>query len=301
MRLAKYRNAMFEIIILIILVMPVYTAAAQDGEEPQVGIFKDHELQPGSRIEVPVEVKGIEELYAIDIEIRFNPEVLQIEDADLTTDGVQPALGMFLDAGLILFNTVDNNAGEIRFVMSQTNPSEPKSGDGVILVLFVQGLSEGESDLEITTLDLSTRSGDLIFAEPVSAHVQVSEEAADKESTSIPIQDPTSVILVNTAAPTQVRPSSTSTMTPLSATDESVETTVIDGIADNTLMTATFTPIGSQENRDENLAGGEEEVHVNEADSKDLDSFFLLKYWWIVVLILILAVGLGLYLWLTRK
>ena len=97
----------------------------------QVGIFQAYEIQPGARVEIPIEIRNVQDLYAVDLEIHFDPRILTFEDADPQMDGIQPALGTFLDAGMVLYNTVDPEAGIIRFVMTQVNPSEPKSGRGV--------------------------------------------------------------------------------------------------------------------------------------------------------------------------
>lgn len=305
MRLWKNWNALIFVILLIILFLPLSGAAAQDENGAQVGVFEDYELQPGSRVEVPIEIKDVEELYAIDIEIKFDPAVLSIEDADSKTDGVQPALGIFLDAGLTLYNTVDNEAGVIRFVMSQVNPSEPKSGDGIILVLYVQGLAEGESDLEVTTLELSNRSGEAISAEPVDAQVNVSDVALAKESTSIPVQDPTSMVLISTSEATDVSVNLVVTLTPTPANGDGTEALVESTILDDTNETAeeaglseTTTPTALQEDVSEDEVQSAVEV---EEDAVEQSGFSLLENWWIVVLVVVLAVGLGLYLCLTRK
>ncbi len=307
MKFWNNRNALILITLLIILTLPMTAAAAQDEDEIQVGFFNDYEIQPGIRIEVPVEVRGVEDLYAIDIEITFDPEILSIEDADLNTDGIQPALGTFLDAGLTLFNTVDNEAGVIRFVMSQVNPSESKSGDGIILVLYFQGLAEGVSNLEVTILELSTRSGEAISAEPVSAQVSVSDEVAAKESTSIPVQDPTSMVLVPTSETTEMPNTTTPTEIPTSVVEESIEGTVenteeLPENAEDVLSAATVTPTIVPENSAEGSSSMEEDgMEVNADSSIEQVGFSLLEYWWIVALVVVLAVGLGLYLWLTKK
>jgi len=305
MRFWNNRNALIFTTLLLILFLPLSVVAAQDGDGTQVGIFVDYELLPGSHVEVPVEVRGVEDLYAIDIEIKFNPDVMSIEDADLNTDGIQPALGTFLDAGLTLFNMADNDTGVIRFVMSQVNPNEPKSGDGIILVLYFQGLAEGVSNLEVTILELSNRSGEAISAEPVSAQVSVSDEVAAKESTSIPVQDPTSMIHVPTSTPSEAQVNITPTWTLTSTVEESGDETV-DSIAseetpeisEEVHLSVTATPIILSE------TGNEDEMQPavgGDSTTDDQSGFSLLEHWWIVAVVVVVVVGLGLCLWLTRK
>lgn len=150
---------------------------AQEGA--QVGVFADLEIPLETRVEVPVEVRGVVDLYALDLTIRFDPEILQVEDADPNQAGVQPGLATFLDAGMTLFNSVDNETGTVRFVMSQINPSEPKSGDGILLVLYFVGKQAGTSELTVEKIEFSTRFGEAIAVSGVDAEIVVSAGAPE--------------------------------------------------------------------------------------------------------------------------
>lgn len=177
----------------------------------QVGMFDGYQVAPGARVEVPIEIRGVVDLYAIDIELSFNPAMLGAEDADPSMDGVQPALGTFLDAGLLLYNNIDLENGTIRFAMSQMNPSEAKSGDGILLVVYFVGKTAGESFLTVNSVTLSDRMGNEIPSSGVAAAITVAEGAPAVTSTSIPVQNPTNVIVVPTLAPT---PTPTKTLVP---------------------------------------------------------------------------------------
>ena len=179
-------------------------ASAQNSA--QVGIFQAYEIQPGARVEIPIEIRNVQDLYAVDLEIHFDPRILTFEDADPQMDGIQPALGTFLDAGMVLYNTVDPEAGIIKFVMTQVNPSEPKSGSGVLIVLYAVGAAEGESTLEVVRADLSTREGIAIPSELVENSVKVAASAPEIQATPIPVQNPTSVIVIPTLTPTVAIP-----------------------------------------------------------------------------------------------
>jgi len=292
----------FCLIFCVILALPMRAVYAQAGNDARAGFFEEYEVKPGKRIEVPVEIRDVEGLYAIDLKIEFDPAILMVEDADLGKDGVQPALGTFLDAGIVLFNTVDNHDGVIHLAMTQVNPSEPKSGEGIILVLYIKGLTEGKSSLEIINLQLATRGGEEIPSEPVVGTVTVTEDAEEKESTPIPVQSPT--VIVTTPETTQVRPTSTPTPTSnptstptlipteeISDTDEPVELpSATHTIPDGTGATSAV----SDEEQDQKT----QETHLQDEEQR---GFSLLQYWWIVLLVLVVALGMGVYLWATRK
>ena len=173
---------------------------AQEGA--QVGVFADLEIPLDDRVEVAVEVRDVVELYAVDLTIRFDPDVLQVEDANPDQAGVQPGLATFLDAGMTLFNIVDNETGTVRFVMSQINPSEGKSGDGTLLVLYFVGKQAGTSPVSVEAVEFANRLGEAIPVSGVDAQIVVSEGAPEVVATPIPLQDQGQIIVIETLMPT---------------------------------------------------------------------------------------------------
>ncbi len=207
------KNSIILALSLMIALLPLGAVAAQT--DARVGVFTEYAVPPQTRVEVPIEIRGVQNLYAIDVELRYDPALLDFEDADPATEGVQPGLGTFLDAGMVLFNTVDPQTGIVRFVMTQVNPAEPKSGDGVILVLYFVAKAEGVSNLAITGLTLSDREGVAIPASPVDSKIEVETGKPQPQATSIPVQNPTALIIIPTMAPTNT-PAPTQVPTPTS-------------------------------------------------------------------------------------
>ena len=241
----------------------------------QVGVFQAYEIQPGARVEIPIEIRNVQDLYAVDLEIHFDPRILTFEDADPQMDGIQPALGTFLDAGMVLYNTVDPEAGIIRFVMTQVNPSEPKSGSGVLIVLYAVGAAEGESTLEVVRADLSTREGIAIPSELVENSVKVAANAAEVQATPIPVQNPTSIIVIPTLAPT-----ATPTVTPVptstkpAPTQTAVITAIVEAIASPT---------------------------VAPTMAEQASGFSLAQNWWILLIVAAAIIGVVVYLNTGKK
>ena len=251
----------------------------------QVGVFDAYQVAPGARLEVPIEIRGVLDLYALDIELSFDPAMLSAEDADPSMDGIQPALGTFLDAGLLIYNSINLETGIIRFAMSQVNPSEAKSGDGILLVVYFVGKTAGESFLTVNSVTLSDRMGNEIPSTGVAAMITVSEGVTAVTSTSIPVQNPTNIIVVPTLAPTPT-PTKTSvpTQTPIpTATALSGPTSTqkpAGGVAQPTEMT-------SQNARGE----------VEEKSGSSLS-----RNWWIILLAgLVLAGAVGTRQLIKRK
>ena len=86
-------------------------------------------------IDVAVEVRDVSGLYGFDITVGYDPAVVEVVDFDPDLEGIQVALGLFLDPGFVIFNQADNSLGQLRLVMTQLNPSEAKSGTGNLLVI----------------------------------------------------------------------------------------------------------------------------------------------------------------------
>ena len=279
MTLHRWKSISFYLILALLTLMPLQSVIGQAASAAQGGIFDDFQVQPDGLIEVPIEIRDVSDLYAIDIQIEFDPAVVQVEDADPALEGVQPALGTFLDAGLTLFDEVDNESGVFRFVMTQVNPSEAKSGDGVVLVLYLRGVQSGESSLDVTLLELSTRAGDAIAVEPVSGSVTVSPEAAEAAAPSIPVQDPSLLVPVPTVIPT-VAPEPTTAAA--EEQDTAHESNIENGAGD------------------ENTASSESNNSTGSSASP-ASGFSLLEHWWIVLVVVVIVIGFGIFLRATRK
>jgi len=268
----KHIRALFQWIVLlsVIILLGGLFSPASAQTSAQVGVFQAYEIQPGARVEIPIEIRNVQDLYAVDLEIHYDPRILTFEDANPQMDGIQPALGTFLDAGMVLYNTVDPEAGIIRFVMTQVNPSEPKSGSGVLIVLYAVGAAEGESTLEVVRADLSTREGVAIPSELVENSVKVAASAAEIQATPIPVQNPTSIIVIPTLAPTAI-PTATPqpTATKPAQTQTAVITAIVEAIASPTVApTMAEQPSG----------------------------FSLAQNWWVLLIVAAAIIGVVIYL-----
>jgi len=245
-------------------------------------VFETYTAAPGSRIEVPIEIRGVQDLYAVDLTLRFDPAILSAVDADPQMQGIQPALGTFLDAGLLLTNEVDLEQGAVRFVMSQVNPSEPKSGDGILLVVYFIATDMGESTLQLESVTLSDRYGVAIPVETVDASLNVLADAPAVTNTSIPVQDPTGIILISTLAPT-----ATPTLAP----------TETPGPTQTTGPTAVMEPTKGQPQPTDKV----ETLPDVSGELENKSGFSLSQNWWIILLAgLVLAGAVG-YLQLTKR
>jgi len=264
-----YRIASILILILIMgsLCLPGKPAQAQSSGPVEAGVFQALEAAPGTVIEAPVQIRNASQVYAIDIELQFDPAVLAAEDANPSSAGIQMGFGEFLDPGLALFNEVDLEKGIVRFAVSQINPSEPKSGDGVLFVIYFVGLKEGVSPLTVTNLQVASREGDEIASSGVDSTLTVSAGAPKSAATPIPVQDPGGMIQLPTPGP-----SSTPTLAPTAVPT-----------AQPTLQAQPANPA---------TASGQVDPAV-ETPADAVDKPFLVQNWWIILIVLLVAVIMG--------
>ena len=271
----RFKQKFSSVITFALLAALCATAPVLAQEGAQVGIFADLEIPLETRVEVPVEVREVVDLYALDLTIRFDPDILQIEDANPNQAGVQPGLATFLDAGMTLFNEVDNETGTVRFVMSQINPSEPKSGDGNLLVLYFVGKQAGTSQVTVEKAEFSTRFGEAIAVNGVDAEIIVSESAPEVVATPIPVQDQAQIIVIETLMPTEVPTATAEAVEVIEATEEPEVVALVE-------PTAEFEVAGDVDS--------ESEQEPEEQENGSL--------WWLLALPLVIIVGVVLY---TRR
>lgn len=189
-------------------------SAAQTAVTPILRVAPaDAEVVVNEITEIALEIVDVQNLYAVDIAMVFDPQVVEIVDADPNTQGIQVALGTFLDPGFVIRNAADNNQGTLRFAMTQVNPSTPRSGSGNILVIRLRGKRAGStSPLSLTEVNMARGDTTKFSPELRSGRIRVlAVSGGNPTPTPLPAQDP-SVF----ATPTPTAPASTPTTAPTS-------------------------------------------------------------------------------------
>ncbi len=94
-----------------------------------------------------VRVEDVQNLYAYQCYIDYDPGVLQVRDADPSRSGIQVHLGDFLQADFVQQNSVDATVGRIAVVITQINPTPAVSGSGVLFSVDFVGAAVGSSSV----------------------------------------------------------------------------------------------------------------------------------------------------------
>ena len=138
---------------------------------------------PQETVSVDVVVAdGVQDLYGAQMQLSFNPNVLQVQDADDVTAGVQIKLGPLLSAevfetpgpdSLTAQNTADHTLGRITFTIAPLNPAPAANQGGVLATITFQALVPGPSVLTFLDMVLTNISGQAIPSNPVGVTITV--------------------------------------------------------------------------------------------------------------------------------
>lgn len=141
------------ILALFVALTPIMSVSAQG----QARVYLQPVLlQDERRVLVNLMVADVVDLYGVDVQLRYDPSQLQVEDANPRLEGIQIAPGPLLaaDERFVVTNKVDATAGLITFVATLLNPAPPVSGQGVLATIAFRILGNGPYSVEIVRAQL---------------------------------------------------------------------------------------------------------------------------------------------------
>jgi LysM repeat protein len=168
----------------------------------------------GESTTVTLQAANVDSLYGYQVQLAFDPAVLQVVDQDSAKAGVQVALGDFVQPDFVQQNNADNSTGRITCVVSQLAPTSPVSGSGNLLVITFEGKANGQSSITYTDLKLAKSDGTEIVAVTETAEVTVGSGGPTATPTSTATSTPTPTGTPATATPTPTGTPATATPTP---------------------------------------------------------------------------------------
>ncbi len=134
-------------------------------------------MKRGEEQAISIRVENVKNMYGIEFQIKFDPKVVQVQDADSSTDGIQVAVGDWLQDGFVAANKVDNSKGTIAFAATLLNPAPPLDGDGTVATIAFRAKADGNSPLKISKAILATRDATEIKSQVQDGAIGVSASA----------------------------------------------------------------------------------------------------------------------------
>ena len=120
------------------------------------------ELNPDEQGTITMLVENIYNLYGLEFHLAFDPQIVQVVDADPATAGVQIEPASWWKDGFVAVNQVDNASGRIDFAATLLSPAQPASGKQEVATITFAARQSGDSILSIKTAILSTRNAEAI-------------------------------------------------------------------------------------------------------------------------------------------
>lgn len=161
------------------------------------------QVSSGASQVVEIRIENVTNLAGADVQVQFNPAVLQVQDADPAKDGIQIQPGNFPAPDFVATNVVSNTLGLLQYAAVQIPPTQPVSGSGLVARITFQAIAVGTSDLIFSRADLA--SGE---AQPITVTRQTGQIVVGGPGPGV---TPT---FTNTPIPGQPTPTPTNTPIP---------------------------------------------------------------------------------------
>lgn len=161
----------------LVAILTVAASPASTYASPQAIVRPDPlsvGMKSGEEGKVSIRVENAESMYGIEFHLSFDPNVVQVLDADASKPGVQLATGDWLKGGFVAVNKADNAKGTIDYAVTLLNPAPAVSGSGVIATLSVKAKNNGTSPLKFTKAILATREAKEIQSQAQDGAIGVS-------------------------------------------------------------------------------------------------------------------------------
>jgi hypothetical protein len=156
------------------------------------------------------------------VQLDFDPQMVQVLDADPALSGVQVRPGNFFAASQThtTVNLVNNTYGRLIYAISLSNPTAPLFGNGILISFDLQAVGSGTSSLSLSQSELLSPDGNTLS-------ITVQNPQVFTGATPTPTSSPTApaaAVSTETAPPTSIPPATfTAAATlPVAATAEEI-------------------------------------------------------------------------------
>jgi hypothetical protein len=131
------------------------------------------QLDVNSTTIVDLAITQVSGLYGVEAHLRFDPDAIEVVDADPTRGGIQLESGTFPAPDFVALNQVDNRTGTIDYAVTQLSPREPRAGSGVAAQITVRAKQPSTTQIEIVKFILTDTSAGVIDATSTNSQIQI--------------------------------------------------------------------------------------------------------------------------------
>lgn len=161
------------------------------------------QISAGQTLTLNVVLVDATSVYGIDVSATFDPQLVEVVDGDPALVGAQFNPGSFPRPDFLVRNEADNQAGTLRYVVTQVNPTEPVSGSGIVFSVQLRAkAASGEGSFTITAVDLTDRDGALLAVQPEAGVIRIVSAGQITSTVAAPPSTPTATIPPASDGPT---------------------------------------------------------------------------------------------------
>ena len=126
------------------------------------------EVPINGEVTVDIRVGDVTDLFGIQLELSFDPSIVEVVDVDDVKNGIQIDPGSCPLSDFVVANGADNFSGTIQYAASSLAPTPPCSPGGIVASITFRGLAEGTSPVAFVSWLLSDPDGIPIGVETVT-------------------------------------------------------------------------------------------------------------------------------------
>ncbi len=158
----RIHAACFLLVMFSLLVCPLSVSQAAGETAAIAPVPSSISLRPGETSKLEIKVEGEQNLYGVELHLKFDPSLIEMVDADPAKEGLQASPGDWLKQGFVAQNQGDNTVGTFDFAGTLLNPAEPLHGPLSLVTLEVRAKTEGAAALTLQSAILASREGEAI-------------------------------------------------------------------------------------------------------------------------------------------
>lgn len=153
------RPAIIASLVCLLVCTPVLAYAAADGPALVHVTPASLTLRPGEVGSVTLSVDNADDVYGVELHLRFDPAIVEVVDPQTGQPAAAIASGEWLRHGFVALNRASNAAGTIDYAVTLVNPAPPLSGSGPVAVITFKGKAAGAGALTVQQAIVASRQG----------------------------------------------------------------------------------------------------------------------------------------------
>ena len=171
------RRTLWTGLVLLLLTLTASGCALLGGKPTEVKIEPATiTVDVGQTVDVFVNVENVKDLFAVELTLNYDANLLEVVDANPNQEGTQISPGDFLALDSLYINEASD--GTIEYVLSQVDPHQPVNGSGTLVRITLKGKANGATSLVLTGTALFDKGNSGIPATAKNGTITITGTAA---------------------------------------------------------------------------------------------------------------------------